>query len=185
MSLYHRRTTLDTPLLSRVASRSGGMGSHSPSKRRGAGGGPTKRCVAVVFVTLAACCAGLAFVGRPQGGGAAGSPFAQFFLDRSRGAGGSGGSGGDAGPVLISYSYFEKDPIQVCVGWRVGGWAAAAGVASGLVSLPLRLRRRRRVQRRRRQRYSPTPARPRSALPLHPHPAAAPAPRSARTLSSF
>lgn len=98
-----------------------GMGVFTPPPKRRGGAGRTQALallllllvsLVIFYPRLAAWLAGRAAGGGSSGGGAASL------------AGGAVGAGPDFGPVLVSYSYFEKDPVQVGRegGCCRGGW---------------------------------------------------------------
>ena len=87
-----------------------GMGVFTPPAKKRGGAGRTQALsllllllvsLVIFYPRLAAWLAGRAAAGERSGGVAAGL------------AGGDVGAGQEAGPVLVSYSYFEKDPVQV------------------------------------------------------------------------
>lgn len=98
MAIHHRARNIDSPLLGEGLFRTGsGMGSGSYKKARQSGA-RTGWALGLLAIFGLACVVTFLYPDTVAG-----------VRRRQRG----GDAGGDAPPVLVSYSYFEKDGIQV------------------------------------------------------------------------
>lgn len=93
MAIHHRRNNLDSPLLGDTIFRSNSMGSGSYKKFKNPGG-KTSWVLGLLTLFALACVVSIVF---PD---IAGGHVRQQQQQANP-------------PVLVSYSYFEKDPIQV------------------------------------------------------------------------
>lgn len=120
MAIHHRKTNLDSPLLGEgVIFRSNSMGGGSYKKLRGSGG-RTGLFLAVVALVALACVGTLLYPDLAGGVRRRGGPPQEASAR---------GAALPSPPVLVSYSYFEKDAIQVrregprgARNWSGGGW---------------------------------------------------------------